>query len=165
MIIYLARHGQTTGDVENRYGGDYEDHMTDLGRQQAAKLAEQLSDKHVKRLFASPKIRAQEAAAIVADRLGLRVEIIEEFRERNGYGLVTGMIKEQAAKKYPEFVKGLKEDVHFTVEGGENYSHFKHRITNALELLHSTSDSAVVVTHGGPIRLIFRDILKLGEID
>lgn len=46
MIIYLARHGQTTGDIENRYGGDYEDYLTNFGKEQSLALAEQLALKH-----------------------------------------------------------------------------------------------------------------------
>lgn len=34
MKIYLVRHGETTGDVEDRYGGWYDDHLTDRGKEQ-----------------------------------------------------------------------------------------------------------------------------------
>jgi broad specificity phosphatase PhoE len=56
--------------------------------------------------------------------------------------------------------------VHYNVEGAEAYVHFRQRIINALNLLAAEpAESVAVVTHGGPIRLIFRDVLKLGEID
>lgn len=35
MKIYLIRHGQTTGDVEDRYGGAYDDELTDKGKNEA----------------------------------------------------------------------------------------------------------------------------------
>lgn len=165
MIIYLTRHGQTTGDIENRYGGDYDDHLTDTGEQQSSQLAEQLSGKGIELLFASPRIRAQETAAVIATKLGLAASTIEDFRERNGYGILTGMIKEEAAQKYPDQVEILK-DVHAAVEGAEEYKPFQQRITNALGTIsHEKANKIAVVTHGGPIRLIFRDVLKLGEID
>ena len=47
MQIYLIRHGQTTGDVEDRYGGDYDDRLTDLGKQQSQNLASERSKKFV----------------------------------------------------------------------------------------------------------------------
>jgi broad specificity phosphatase PhoE len=166
MIIYLARHGQTTGDVENRYGGDYDDHLTAAGRQQAAALGEQLSGQGIEQLFASPKIRAQETAAVVGRQLSLPIQTVAEFRERNSYGVMTGMIKEEAAKKYPEYAQGLARDVHYTVAGAEPYAMFNKRITTALhELTKVPAASVAVVTHGGPIRLIFRDVLQLGEIE
>ena len=39
MKIYLIRHGQTTGDIEDRFGGDYDDHLTRLGKSQSQNLA------------------------------------------------------------------------------------------------------------------------------
>lgn len=38
MNIYLIRHGQTTGDIENRYGGSYDDELSSEGEIQAHKL-------------------------------------------------------------------------------------------------------------------------------
>lgn len=165
MIIYLTRHGQTTGDIENRYGGDYDDHLTDTGKQQSSQLAEQLSDEGIELLFASPRIRAQETAAVIAEKLGLVAKTFEDFRERNGYGILTGMTKEEALQRYPDQVEIL-QDVHAVVEGAEEYDPFQQRITNALDAIsREKADKVAVVTHGGPIRLIFRDILRLGEID
>ncbi len=165
MIIYLARHGQTTGDIEDRYGGDYDDHLTEVGKQQSAQLAEKLANKKIEQLFASPRIRAQETAAIIAERLGLVATTLDEFRERNGYGILTGMTKEEAIKQHPDQVELLK-DVHNAVDGAEEYKSFQQRITSALEAVsEEPSERIAVITHGGPIRLIFRDILKLGEIE
>lgn len=165
MIIYLTRHGQTTGDIENRYGGDYDDHLTDTGKEQSTQLAEKLSDKGIRLLFASPRIRAKETAAVIAKRLGLVASTFDDFRERNGYGILTGMTKDEALLKYPDQVEILK-DVHAAVEDAEEYVPFQQRITNALATIsQEQADKVAVVTHGGPIRLIFRDILKLGEID
>ncbi len=165
MKIYLTRHGQTTGDVENRYGGDYDDLLTENGKQQSAKLAEQLADKGVQKLYVSPRIRAQETAAIIAARLGLVAETLNDFRERNGYGILTGMTKEEALSKHPDQVELLK-DVHNAVSGAEEYAPFQQRITEALKSLsRQDADTVAVVTHGGPIRLVFRDILKVGEIE
>lgn len=166
MIIYLARHGQTTGDIENRYGGDYEDHLTELGKEQSSMLADQLALKRVEALYASPKIRAQETATIVGQRADLTVNTLRDLRERNGYGIMTGMKKEEAEQRYPEYVAGLKIDVHYNVEGAEPYERFRERITAVLEAtLKLPYGRIILVTHGGPIRLIFREILKLGEIE
>ena len=37
--IYLIRHGETTGDVEDRYGGAYDDHLSEKEKAQARELA------------------------------------------------------------------------------------------------------------------------------
>lgn len=42
MKIYLIRHGQTTGDVEDRYGGAYDDELTDKGKNEAPQISYKL---------------------------------------------------------------------------------------------------------------------------
>ena len=51
MKIFLIRHGETTSDVEDRYGGDYDDHLTEKGEQQSEELAEILKDKNIQVIF------------------------------------------------------------------------------------------------------------------
>jgi len=43
MKLFLIRHGQTTGDLEDRYGGTYDDHLTELGHEQLQATAEKLA--------------------------------------------------------------------------------------------------------------------------
>jgi broad specificity phosphatase PhoE len=62
MKIFFIRHGETTGDVENLYGGIYDDHLSPKGRDQAQRLAIVLKDKGIERIFSSPLIRAKETA-------------------------------------------------------------------------------------------------------
>ncbi|HSX18485.1 MAG TPA: histidine phosphatase family protein [Candidatus Saccharimonadales bacterium] len=165
MNIYLVRHGQTTGDIENRYGGDYDDHLTDLGKQQSEGVARKLADKNIGIIYCSPKIRAKETAEIVRRTINIPLTTIDNFRERNRYGILTGLTKEEAKQKFPDQVL-LLADEHSTVAEGEDYNSFGIRIREALQKIDTGKYStAAVVTHGGPIRYIFREILKEGEIE
>lgn len=164
MKIYLIRHGQTTGDVEDRYGGDYEDHLTEEGRGQAKALSEKLDGKGIEIIFGSPRLRAQETAEVVNRNLNVGVKTIEAIRERNHYGVLTGLTKKEAAEKYPEQVQLLNDTMN-TIKGGEEYTAFVERVKKGLEEIRGSGKQTVaVITHGGPIRCIFREILKLGEI-
>ena len=60
MKIIFIRHGETTGDIENRYGGDYDDHLTEKGIEQAEQLAEELEAKHLEVLITSPMQHRRE---------------------------------------------------------------------------------------------------------
>lgn len=163
MKIYLARHGQTTGDVEDRYGGDYDDHLTDLGKAQAEVLAGKLKNEGLEIIFSSPKIRARETSERLASVLGIEVKLVEGFRERN-HGVLTGMVKAEARQKYPQMIERHK-DPRNTIEGGESYESFGERVKKALAHVSGSAYSVVgVISHGGPIRFIFREILSLGEI-
>ncbi len=164
MRLFLIRHGQTTGDVEDRYGGDYDDHLTKLGKDQARRLAKQLSNRGIEIVFTSPRLRALETSEILSRALAVGTKVVEGLRERNHYGVLTGMVKAEAAQKYPGLVELLK-DTRNTIEGGEDYLSFGQRIRLALaEVKNSGFQTVAVVTHGGPIRFIFREVLGRGEI-
>jgi broad specificity phosphatase PhoE len=165
MKIIIARHGQTTGDIEDRYGGDYDDHLTEEGQKQARLLAEKLSDKSIEVIYTSPRIRAQETTKFICGKTNLEAEIYDAIRERNSYGILTGMVKADAVKQHPKLTE-LLNDPHNTIEGAEVYEDFVKRIDGALKTVKIKAyETVLLVTHGGPIRVIFREILKLGEID
>ena len=156
MLIYLIRHGETTGDVEDRYGGDYDDHLTDLGKSQAKDLADKLQGKGIERVFVSPKIRAQETAQILSTTLSIKMETVQDLRERNQNGVLTGMLRAEAKQQYPDLVELLK-DFNNTIKGAEDYPSFSRRVESALKLIVKQPCSKIaVVTHGGPIKAILR---------
>lgn len=75
MILWV-RHGQSTWNVLDRLQGhELSPPLTDLGREQAAQAAEALADAGATRLLSSPATRAVETAGIIAEHLGLTVEI------------------------------------------------------------------------------------------
>jgi broad specificity phosphatase PhoE len=158
--IYLIRHGQTTGDVDDRYGGAYDDELTDEGKAQAQELANKLSNSGIQILFCSPLKRAQQTAEILKAKLGCEINTIHDLRERNKNGILTGMTKSEAKIKYPELVEKLK-DYRNQIEGTESQGDFAGRIKRAFtEIINSENYSTIgVVTHGGPIWAIFSDVL------
>ena len=167
MRIYLIRHGETEGDVEDRYGGDYDDHLTDRGKEQAKELAKKLEGKGVEIIYHSPRIRAVETAKIVGKKLGVKLQAIDNIRERNNYGILTGMVKSEAKKKFPKEVEKLEKiQLYHKVKSSEDYEHFKRRVVKAFEIMVNNDQYNVIaiISHGGPISCIVRDVLKRGEI-
>ncbi len=170
MKIFFIRHGETTGDVEDRYGGDYDDHLTEKGREQSRQLAKQLKDRGVQLVLSSPLIRAKETAGILKETLGdwCVHAVRPEFRERNQYGILTGMTKAEAKEQHSEAVEALK-DYKNTIDGAESYDDFAARIQQGFVGLvstmeHSPAKTIAVVWHGGPMRALFRSVLKYGEL-
>jgi broad specificity phosphatase PhoE len=164
MKIYLIRHGQTTGDLEDRYGGDYEDRLTEEGKEQSRRLAQKLKHSGIEILFCSPKIRAQETAEIVSKEIGCQVEIIHDIRERNMYGILTGMVKSEAREKHPQHVETLKNHYH-TIPESEGYEHFGGRIQKSFDAITKQPYQTIaILSHGGAISFIFREILKMGDV-
>ena len=167
MKIFLVRHGESTSDVENRYGGHYDDHLTGKGKIQAQKTAQKLANSGIEVIFSSPFHRARETAEIIGKGLKCPVKVVDDIKERNRYAHLTGMKKSEAAKKHPEHVTKLKDHT-YGLDGGEEYDVFRARIMKTFEkLLSQPYDTIAIVAHSGPIGCIMRvlgyDKLKIGK--
>ena len=167
MRIFLCRHGETTGDIEDRYGGDYDDQLTDTGIAQSEELANKLDGFGIKLIISSPRIRAKETAKIISKKLKVKTIISKNLRERNSYGILTGLVKSEAKIKFPlEVEKFKKSKLHPGITGTEEYEIFKKRVLAEFESIVSAKKQNIVcvVSHGGPISCFVREVLKLGEI-
>ena len=164
MKIYLVRHGESTGDIEDRYGGDYDDHLTQRGRAQAEVLAKALADKGIETLFVSPRHRARETGEIVGRLLDLKPVFLDDLRERNAYGVVTGMVKSEARQQFPEVTTELSDPT-ATVAGAEPYPEFVNRVQTVLQQVVTGQEKVIaILTHGGVIKGFYRSVLKMGEL-
>ncbi len=166
MRVYLIRHGETTGDLEHRYGGEYDDHLSVNGIKQAKNLGKKLRNKNIRVIYHSPKIRAFETAKIVADIINADMIEIDDIRERNNYGILSGMKKSEAIKKYSEEVKKLQtKKLYHNVKGSEDYDFFKNRVILAFKkiIFDYRFDDIAIITHGGVISCLIREYFKLGE--
>ncbi len=158
MKIYLCRHGQTTGDIEDRYGGSYDDHLTDEGKSQGQKLAEQLKGKGIEKIYTSSLSRAVETSEIIKGSVDCDVGVVADLQERNQNGILSGLTRAEAKEKYPELVEEVK-DYKNTITGAESYEDFNKRILSAFFTLAKSDHKIIaIVSHGGPIRVILRQV-------
>jgi broad specificity phosphatase PhoE len=164
MKIFIIRHGESTSDIENRYGGDYDDHLTDRGLEQVEELAKKLEGKEIEMIFSSPRLRAKETAEILENKLECQLQIIYDLCERNAYGILTGMKKEEAKSKHLEQVNLLGR-YDSCVDGAEPYEELLQRVKKVFEdVINSSFETVAIVSHGGFLRCFFRDVLKWGEL-
>jgi broad specificity phosphatase PhoE len=168
MKIYLIRHGESTSDIEDRYGGDYDDELTTKGVETANEVAKKLLNAKIKLIYSSPKKRATQTAEIISTKIGARVIVIENLRERNNYGVLTGLTKTEAKEKFPFDVKELEEKApNHKVKLSEPFEKFRERVIRAFNLVVNESEENIaIITHAGPIRRIVFDKLnkKIKEI-
>jgi len=155
MLMYFARHGESEANVANVFAnevGKY--HLTDLGRQQAALLAEYAESQAITRLYASPITRAQETAHIVADRLGLSFETRDELREFS-VGCFEGTSNHEAWAEYWEVETEWLERGNRSarVGGGESYDDIEARFLPFVKELAAqfgaTENRIMLIGHGG----------------
>ncbi len=151
MKILLIRHGETTGDIEGRYGGNYDDHLTELGKEQIGITAEKLAGKEIEVIFSSSLIRAKETAVIIQNKIKCHVFEMDGLQERN-YGVLAGLTKAEAQEKYPEAIETHKDPLN-TDPGGESFQDFRNRVLESFKsILAKNYKTVAVVSHGGPIK-------------
>ena len=155
--MYLLRHGQSEFNVhfsKTRIDPGIEDPaLTDLGRAQAGAAAAALAPRGLTRIVASPYRRTLETAAIVADALGLPIEIDSLVRERCWFACDIGTPTSQLRKLWP----GIDFDrlgERWWPANGESEAQLSGRCGVFASRMHRATDwgETVYVSHLGFIR-------------
>ena len=68
--VYLVRHGATELSAEDRFAGETDVPLSDVGREQLRKLGRRLADEPIAAFYASPLGRTMETARILAEPHG-----------------------------------------------------------------------------------------------
>ena len=102
--LILLRHGQSQGNLENRFTGWVDVDLTAEGEAQARRGGELIADAGFRPdvMFTSVLTRARRTGALALDTAGLRdVPVVEDWRlnERH-YGGLTGLDKAETAEKH-----------------------------------------------------------------
>ena len=158
--IYLVRHGEAEDDINKTYGGWADDPLTPKGETLAEGLAKEISKLAIKKIYSSPFKRAKKTSEIIGSTLDIPIEIVEDIRERNRYGILTGMKMDEAKIKYPEMVAKV-QDYQKTIKGAETYEYFKERVLESLKKIIKASDEDIlIVGHGGTFRIVMWEVLN-----
>lgn len=156
---YIAmRHGQAHSNVSNTWdcGGDPENHLTDLGRDQATASAEAIKkhvpDGKVDLIIASPFLRTTETAKIVAEHVGAEVIFDERLAEWN-----VGTEFDRKSLDYFFDVRNKTHDRYaFEAHGGESFAAVVKRVGDFIYDIESRyqNKTIVIVGHGSSIRAL-----------
>ena len=162
MKIYLIRHGESESDVKERYDGEYDDHLTEKGLDDAREVAAKLAGSGVQIIFSSPKIRALQTAEILARELKCSMLVKAGLAEQDIYGAYPDLSMEYPEEEYRRLGELLAS--HDEIEGVETREYFRDRVASCFsEIVETKRDVVAVVTHGGPIRAILRETVKSNE--
>ncbi len=160
--ITFLRHGESVGNAQSRWQGQAEFPLTDIGRNQAQALAERWQNENKKfdYVISSPLERAKETAQIVADALGLPVQIDSLWLERHN-GEFSGLTAHEVKTN---FVQPNFRTPYDAVGGdGEGDWELFLRAGQALHgLLMREPARYLVVSHGGLLNQILHAIVGIG---
>jgi broad specificity phosphatase PhoE len=151
--IYLTRHGQTAYNAEGRFQGQGPVPLDETGRAQAHVLAEQAVAYEFAALWCSPLRRARETADIVARRVDLVPREDPRLMETDSGAWTDRSFAEVEAEVPTEFARFRDGDPTFAFPGGESFAIQGVRVAAALHDIKRAEAPALVVCHGGVIRL------------
>ncbi|HEY3070509.1 MAG TPA: histidine phosphatase family protein [Gaiellaceae bacterium] len=152
--IYLARHGESDWNAENRFQGHTDRPLTELGRRQAELLAGEVAGLPLAAVYTSPLRRCTETAEIVAGPLGVE-RIVEPALCEVDVGSWAGLTRAEVEERFPEGFRSWITGGNGW-EDGETYEQMSERVLAALRAIagRHRNDQVLVVSHGGPIRAI-----------
>jgi probable phosphoglycerate mutase len=161
--ILLVRHGQSAWNASGRWQGWADPPLTELGRQQAWSAAGAVGV--VDAIVASDLERAIGTAMVISEAIGVGPVVVDPGLRERGVGEWTGLTRAEIAERWPEafaaFLAPGPGGAPRTPPGGEALDVLLARVTDALDRvaeLVGPHAEALVVTHGGVIRALERNL-------
>ncbi len=165
-MLTLVRHGQSIWNADGRGQGQGPIPLSELGHRQAERLAEYLGAENgsshgpVTAFFCSDLVRCRQTAAPLAAIVPLPIQYDSRLREID-IGHWQGMTVVERQTFDPEAYAAHQEAFEKNPEcarypGGESRNDMRQRVAAALEeiIRKHAGGHVLMVTHGGPIRLI-----------
>ena len=139
--LLLVRHGETDWNAEGRLQGHTDRPLSDYGRRQARRLAEELEGEELEAIYSSDLARAHETAEIVGERLGLPIVLEPGLREKD-WGTWEGLNAVE------------RDRVEFVGESTEAHQERMLQVLRRIAERHPGDGRVLVVTHGGSMRRV-----------
>ncbi|MDQ0648152.1 broad specificity phosphatase PhoE [Microbacterium natoriense] len=146
--LFLARHGQTSWNLEHRLQGQLDSPLTPEGLRQAKVIAEHLAGSDITVVCTSPLGRALRTAAIISERLDVELIEVEDLAEVH-HGEMAGLTWEEIDVRYPEARADRAANRYgWGFPGGESYAQARARARRALSVCGwAASGVPLLVSH------------------
>lgn len=166
MELRIVRHAESTGNAAGRWQGRENTQLTDMGREQAARLGRWFEEEGYRpsRIYASPLSRTFDTARIASAHIGLEDSIVrwDDLMETD-VGIFSGLNWADIETRYPEIAVEFAETRNMDiVEGAETLAEKRDRAQRVIDKLiadHGNGDQVLVVSHGGIMQFFFAQLL------
>ena len=169
-LLVLVRHGQSSWNLENRFTGEEDVPLTELGKEEARAAGRKLRDFSFSHGFTSVLQRAIDTMNLILGAAGypdLPVTHNRALNERN-YGRLQGLNKAEIAKKYgDEQVATWRRSFSIRPPGGESLEDTAARVIpyfqSAIEPLLAGGQNILIVAHGNSLRALLMYLENINQ--
>jgi len=159
--VTLVRHGQTERSARSAYSGRLDVPLTEAGREQARRAAQQLAGAGIDAVVTSPLVRARDTAQAIADAAGVPLIVDERLIEVD-YGPFEGLDRDGArAQLGVPFEDWRADPFGAPVAGMEPLAAALERARGATADALAAHEHPVIVGHQGILRIV---LVALGAI-
>ena len=154
----FIRHGETDWNRQQRFQGQIDVPLNDLGHTQARRVGERLATDPAEHLFSSDLQRAQQTAAPLATAWQAAPALVPGLREQC-FGVLEGLDVPTIKASHPDlWTRWLEHRADFALPGGESLQQFHARVIGAVKALAEAHPGRrlAVVTHGGVLDMLWR---------
>jgi 2,3-bisphosphoglycerate-dependent phosphoglycerate mutase len=171
-LLTLVRHGQSSFNLENRFTGEEDVPLTELGCEEARAAGRKLSAIPFSQGFTSVLRRAIDTMTLILEVKGqpdLPVTRDRALNERN-YGRLQGLNKAEVAKQYgDEQVVLWRRSFSARPPGGESLADTAARVIpyyqERIEPMLWQGQDILVVAHGNSLRSLVMYLEGISEVD
>lgn len=160
--LYLVRHAQSEGN-RGDYGPGRDPPLSEVGREQARRLAQRFAGQPVDAVYASPLLRAQQTAEAIAGAAGLSLRTLEDLREVD-----LGEARRDYDSYTDEEARALRERIAAaptwdSFPGSEGSAAARRRVVAAVDRIieECPGRRVVVVAHAAVIQTYVSHVLGL----
>ena len=154
----FIRHGETDWNRQQRFQGQIDIALNELGHTQAQRLGERLAGEPTDHLISSDLQRAQQTAAPLAAAWKTAPTLMPGLREQC-FGVLEGLDVPTIKARHPDlWTQWLEHRADFALPGGESLRQFHTRVVDAVKALAEAHPGrrVTVVTHGGVLDMLWR---------
>jgi 2,3-bisphosphoglycerate-dependent phosphoglycerate mutase len=171
-ILILVRHGQSIYNLENRFTGNLDIALTQLGEQEALNAGDKLLNFKFDLAYTSTLVRAQESLNIILKEIHQTDCIVihnEALNERN-YGSLQGLNKEETICKFgQEQVDIWRRSYATRPPDGESLEDTFNRTVpfykQVIEPELKLQKNILIVAHGNSLRALVMYLENISEQD
>lgn len=162
--VYLLRHGETEYHAQGRLLGRLDIGLNQRGKEMALRAAAYFADLEISAIYSSPLARCRETVQPAAEAKGLEVVVQEGLMEIDMGDWDGQRVTELFERDGERVGQWMASPTTVSIPGGEDFAAVRDRVLNAareITALHPGDERVLIAAHGGPIRGIICETLKM----